>query len=72
MTTCPSDECETCEGRGTIARDVPGWHGEHTTREEPCPDCGDDEPPEPDGEDFRGGEAAGYLAEQMSEWQKLK
>jgi hypothetical protein len=32
----------------------------------------DREPPEPDGEDFRGGEAAAYEAEQMAAWQRLK
>lgn len=32
----------------------------------------DDEPPEPDGECFRGGEAAAYEAEQMAQWQRLK
>jgi hypothetical protein len=30
------------------------------------------EPPEPDGEAFRGGEAAAYQAEQMAAWQRLK
>ena len=30
------------------------------------------EPREPDGECFRGGEAAAYEAEQMAEWQRLK
>lgn len=34
-----------------------------------CEDC---EPPEPDGEDFRGGEAAGYGAEQQAAAQRLK
>jgi hypothetical protein len=33
---------------------------------------GDREPPEPDGEAFRGGEAQAYFAEQMVKWQKLK
>lgn len=44
-----------------------------------CEDCAldlerekDREPPEPDGEAFRGGEAAAYEREQMAEWQKLK
>ena len=32
----------------------------------------DREPAEPDGECFRGGEAAAYEAEQMAEWQRLK
>ena len=32
-----------------------------------CEDC---EPPEPDGECFRGGEAAGYLAEQQAKIQR--
>lgn len=31
-----------------------------------------DEPPEPSGEAFRGGEAAGYEREQMAGWQRLK
>ena len=30
------------------------------------------EPPEPDGECFRGGEAAAFLAEQQAEWQRVK
>lgn len=30
------------------------------------------EPPEPDGEAFRGGEAAAYENEQMARWQRLK
>lgn len=30
------------------------------------------EPPEPDGEVFRGGEAAAYLAEQQAAAQRLK
>ena len=34
-----------------------------------CEDC---EPPEPDGEAFRGGEAAAYEAEQMHAAQRLK
>ena len=34
-----------------------------------CEDC---EPPEPDGEAFRGGEAAAYLAEQQHAAQRLK
>lgn len=34
-----------------------------------CEDC---EPPEPDGEAFRGGEAAAYEREQMAKWQRLK
>lgn len=37
-----------------------------------CEDCIDREPPEPDGEAFRGGEAAGYLAEQQAAAQRLK
>jgi len=32
----------------------------------------DIEPPEPDGEAFRGGEAAAYEREQMADWQRLK
>lgn len=37
-----------------------------------CEVCWPDEPPEPDGECFRGGEAAAFEAEQMAEWQRLK
>ena len=52
-----------------------------------CPNCGSsaifdddhfedlhcpDEPPEPDGECFRGGEAAAFEAERMAEARKLK
>jgi hypothetical protein len=41
-----------------------------------CADCwtrnDNREPPEPDGEAFRGGEAAAYQAEQCAQWQKLK
>ena len=41
-----------------------------------CPACREwrdnREPPELDGETFRGGEAAAYNAEQMAAWQRLK
>jgi hypothetical protein len=43
-----------------------------------CDDCDEKlraenyDPPDPDGEDFRGGEAAGYLWEQMEAARKLK
>lgn len=41
-----------------------------------CPACrtwrDNREAPEPDGEAFRGGEAAAYEREQMAEWQRLK
>jgi hypothetical protein len=47
-----------------------------------CPDChwveggyhsnDDREPPEPDGEAFRGGEAAAYEREQMAGYQRQK
>ena len=43
--------------------------GEYGVRYGGCEDC---EPPEPDGEDFRGGEAAAYEREQMAKWQRLK
>jgi hypothetical protein len=57
--------CEMCDE----------WYGA-AVRE--CPACGDEtvkadiEPPEPDGEAFRGGEAAAYEREQMSAAQRLK
>ena len=35
-----------------------------------CENCTDREPPEPDGEAFRGGEAAAYEAEQMAKIQR--
>lgn len=34
-----------------------------------CEDC---EPPESDGDAFRGGEAAAYERDQMAAWQRLK
>ena len=38
-----------------------------------CASCEDNyDPPEPDGEDFRGGEAAAFQSEQMAGWQRLK
>ena len=37
-----------------------------------CRDRDAAEPPEPDGEAFRGGEAAGYLAEQQAAAMRLK
>ncbi len=41
-----------------------------------CYTCGTvivpQEPPDADGEDFRGGEAAAYEREQCAEWQSLK
>lgn len=44
-------------------RVYPNW-----SNEDPVPD----EPPEPDGECFRGGEAAAYLADQQAAAQRLK
>jgi hypothetical protein len=68
-TSCP------CCGYDTVSSD--------TSKPEQCSDCDDagcdednplccepDEPSEPDGEDFRGGEAAAYQAEQMAGWQR--
>lgn len=43
--------------------------GEYGIRYSGCPDC---EPPETDGEAFRGGEAAAYLRDQMIAAQRLK
>lgn len=43
--------------------------GDHGCKASNCEDC---EPPEPDGEAFRGGEAAAYEAEQMYRAQRLK
>jgi hypothetical protein len=54
-----------------------------TSGEDDCDACFDqgkvvicdrfrDEPPEPDGEDFRGGEAAAYQRERMEEARRLK
>lgn len=42
-----------------------------------CSDCwtrrrDNREPPDPDGEAFRGHEAAAYWAERAAEWQRLK
>jgi hypothetical protein len=35
------EECETCGGEGVIWYDAADARGEHTTIEEPCPDCAD-------------------------------
>lgn len=51
-----------------------------TTTHNPCERCGADtdpwpidaEPPEPDGEAFRGREASGHLAEQQAQHQRVK
>lgn len=56
-------ECPMC---GAIYTDP--WGGRHYNNSVGC--C--IEPPEPDGECFRGGEAAAYEREQMAAWQRLK
>lgn len=61
-------DCERC-GRD----DVPSATGEWFVERGWCRACETNyEPPEPDGEDFRGGEAAAFQREQMAEWQRLK
>ena len=61
--------CPECRYKFRTLDDEDGMHE--------CPRCGyhpdnDREPPEPDGEAFRGGEAAAYEREQMAKWQRLK
>ena len=75
MATCegPSDDCT---GEATILRDTSdGWlKPDHL-----CAACSaaydqrcEDGPGDPDGEAFRGGEAAAYERGQMIAWQRLK
>lgn len=53
--------------------DAPQATAEEFRRIDYCADCEESyESPDPDGEDFRGGEAAAFMAAQMADWQKLK
>lgn len=74
---------EACEGEcPLLARDVERMAIRHCEHEwtpdngpEHCVFCGTEreyEPPEPDGEEFRGGEAAAFLRDQQVEARKLK
>ena len=71
--------CEDCGECSTGAFDE-GWdYAFWTSRPRFTPICDDcktrrenDEPPEPDGEAFRGREAAAFLAEQQAAAQRLK
>lgn len=64
------EECPACAGSGRYM----GCLGARSHYR--CRDCGiefsdtDREPTEPDGECFRGGEAAAYEAECMASWQR--
>jgi hypothetical protein len=61
----PDGECEChCPTCGESRE--PGPYGGFAT----CGDCYGGK--EPDGEAFRGGEAAAYEREQMAGWQRLK
>lgn len=72
----------TCELCGEEARPVFGWAkvdpwGQKAHQDihacQPCIDRQENqEPAEPDGESFRGGEAAAYDRERMAEAQSLK
>jgi hypothetical protein len=61
-----TNDCDRCGEPSTMT-----WHELHVCDE--CYDWYDNyEPPEPDGECFRGHEAAGYQAEQMEQARRLK
>jgi hypothetical protein len=70
--TCPEcgEACERDEVDNGVGMEPCGPWG--------CPECqwfeGKEprEPGDPDGEAFRGGEAAAYEREQMAGWQRLK
>jgi len=72
-------ECERCGEDATREWDH-GYDYAFWTRQPRrvpvCDECyqwyDNREPPDPDGEAFRGGEAAAYRAERMAEWQRLK
>lgn len=75
---CASAVCECGEPatlRWDEGADFAFWTGEPRYRHV-CSDCFNDldnaEPPEPDGEAFRGNEAAAYAREQMDAARKLK
>lgn len=75
------------EYAGAEAREAASLYHEGQREAGECPECGSrpyrghyynssigccKEPPEPDGEAFRGGEAAGYAAECQAAAQRLK
>ena len=74
--------CEVCDEREAThtAEQHPqydGWAATYgMTWPATCDECWRDadnyEPPEPDGECFRGGEAAAFLAEQQAEAMRVK
>ena len=37
--TDATETCDTCGDEGIVDVDIPDARGEHTTTEEPCPDC---------------------------------
>ncbi len=76
---CGQASCADCGEPATMdwdeGPDYAFWTSE-PRRTPICDDCWEKrdnrEPPEPDGEAFRGGEAAAYQAEQMAAAQRLK
>ncbi len=64
----PRIDCSKCE-----EDDQPQAKGEWFISHDYCAHCEDNyEPPEPDGEDFRGGEAAAFREEQQDAARRLK
>lgn len=71
-------DCDDCGELATTTGKYWTWHDRY--REIPlCAECAErqrrreeDGPGDPDGEAFRGGEAAAYENEQMARWQRLK
>lgn len=78
MALIPATDCE-CGERATREWDEGPDYAFWTSQPRYTPVCGECyirrdnyEPPEPDGEAFRGNEAAAYQAEQMEKARRLK
>ena len=70
-------ECDECHTEGVplfVVALIDPWGGVHVDREHLCATCAkaytEREPPEPDGEAFRGTEAARYEGEQLARCQR--
>jgi hypothetical protein len=73
----PCDDCEEAPAtKQWDNREVHYWLPREKPMLDLCVECWNKrdnaEPPDPDGEAFRGGEAAAYQAGQCADWQRLK